>query len=339
MSEILIHYISKKKYFTMAFFNERIDSFPFAMYEKGDLPQHLYKSKSCSWENFRVQQNALEMGNLIRLFPLLIGSEIPDDDDKWDIALSFVELCLFLLSPVFSSGRTFHLVSAIDDFMTSLYEAFPHVSVKPKGHYLTHYPHQILTCGPPVDHGTIRFEGKHHYFVSVYNRSNNRINVTKSLATHHQYMMYLHYKKEFILSYDNINTVFSKTVTVDDLSDEVSALVRTVTRMPRITIFDGVTYEGIHYRTGNALVIRFDEEDLLFGQVELMFVYHDLLYVVYTLLETIFGPHLNAYEITGLYSKGISSTSALADSFPLGVYDVDNSSFFTIRHEIMKSVH
>ena len=79
---------------------------------------------------------------------------------------------------------------------------------KLKGHYLIRYPIQIMNCGPSIDHGAI------HYFESVYNRSNNCKNVTKSLATHHQFMMYLHYKKEFTFDHEKITTVFNRRLSL-----------------------------------------------------------------------------------------------------------------------------
>ena len=124
------------------------------------------------------------------------------------------------------------------------------VTVKPKAHYLIHYPAQIRLCGAPIDHGTIRFERKHDYFKNVYNRSNNRINLAKSLAKHHQYLMYLHYKKDDILEYDRPQTTFTRTVDISDFELEVQNLIKGVgMTKARCVNFDDVTWEGNTYQT------------------------------------------------------------------------------------------
>ena len=75
--------------------------------EKRDLPQQLHKGKT--------------MNNLIRLFPLLIGSYIPQFDVKWSILLSFTKLVQDLMSLEFSSAKIDSTAEHIEEFLNVVY--------------------------------------------------------------------------------------------------------------------------------------------------------------------------------------------------------------------------
>ena len=150
-------------------------------------------------------------------------------------------------------------------------------------------------------------------------------------------MMYLHYKKECILDFETIDTVFSRTVEVEKLSNEIQCKLREVTSMPMITVFEGVTFDGIHYRVGNAVVPGFDNIYMRFARVELMFMYQKNLYLVFVTLDTEFDPHYNAYEVIRTLDHGIISSSSLADPFPLGVYEIGAGNYITLRHQFESS--
>ena len=90
--------------------------------------------------------------------------------------------------------------SEIKRFFSEFIDLFPEVDMKPKAHFLIDYPTIIRRFGPLVK--TLRFESKHSYFKSFLSGNKNRKNVWLSLAKRHQYMMYLHYSKEFLLEHN-----------------------------------------------------------------------------------------------------------------------------------------
>ena len=77
-------------------------------------------------------------------------------------------------------------------------DQFPDSELKPKAHFITHYPMNIKQFGPLLK--TLRFESKHGYFKNCIATSRNKLNVCKSMATRHQMLMYLHYKEELYFS-------------------------------------------------------------------------------------------------------------------------------------------
>ena len=71
--------------------------------------------------------------------------------------------------------------------------------MKPKGHYLQHYPQMIRKFGPLVK--TLRFESKNGYFKSTFQASKNRKNACFGMATRHHMRVYLNYSNSSILSF------------------------------------------------------------------------------------------------------------------------------------------
>ena len=69
--------------------------------------------------------------------------------------------------------------------------------MKPKGHFLQHYPAMIRTFGPVVK--TLWFESKNTYFKSTFQSNKDRKNVCYSMAERHQMLMYIHYVKSSLL--------------------------------------------------------------------------------------------------------------------------------------------
>lgn len=94
-----------------------------------------------------------------------------------------------VLSSKFSEESFCYLESKIKDHQNLLTETFPNLSLRPKHHYINHYPHLIRCFGPLVSLWTMRFEAKHRYFKKVVHDTQNFKNVLLTLSMKHQQMM------------------------------------------------------------------------------------------------------------------------------------------------------
>ena len=86
-----------------------------------------------------------------------------------------------LASPIFTEENLFYLEARICEHRQLQQEVFPEFKLKPKHHFLEHYPHLIRCFGPLLDFWTNRFEAKHSFFKKVVRDVNNFNNV---LLTH-----------------------------------------------------------------------------------------------------------------------------------------------------------
>lgn len=76
---------------------------------------------------------------------------------------------------------------SIFEYLDHRVTLFPEVKLRPKHHYLTHYPHLMKQFGPLIRFWTMRFESKHSYFKNVIRHTRNFKNVPKTCTERHQY--------------------------------------------------------------------------------------------------------------------------------------------------------
>ncbi|XP_049450794.1 uncharacterized protein LOC125900072 [Epinephelus fuscoguttatus] len=174
-----------KKYFTLTDLNERIASFPFQFCDKTNRPQSIHTNFS---KNGTIGGNGHENWALLRFLPLLIGHQIPECEKTWSLILELKDIVELLSSPSFTTEILCYLQAKICDHRHLLLEIFPGTKLRPKHHYLEHYPVLIKKFGP-LEFWTIRFEAKHSFFKKVVHNTGNFKNVLHTLATRHQLML------------------------------------------------------------------------------------------------------------------------------------------------------
>ena len=96
-------YFVRSSFFSSEFLNEMLAKFNYEDFDKADKPQLVYKTGS--WTDFKIKQNAIEMRNFIRLYPLLIGNTVPEDDEVWDLLISFTKIVEMISSPSHTVGE------------------------------------------------------------------------------------------------------------------------------------------------------------------------------------------------------------------------------------------
>ncbi|KAI7813834.1 hypothetical protein IRJ41_002408 [Triplophysa rosa] len=172
-----------KRFISFEEINSRIKSFPYKNADCVNKPQKIPKS---SFAKGTIGGNGHENWTLLRLLPLMIGSSIPENDPAWEILMDLKDIVELVVSTKFSDETLCYLESKIAEHRKLLAETFPNFSIRPKHHFVDHYPHLIRCFGPLVDLWTMRFEAKHSFFKKVVHGTHNFKNVLLSLATKHQ---------------------------------------------------------------------------------------------------------------------------------------------------------
>ena len=153
------------------------------------------------------------------------------------------------MCPSFSDETLDYFVCKISDHRQILQEAFPELRLRPKHHYVEHYPTLVKCFGPLVHVWTMRFEGKHHFFKSVVHDAQNFKNVLKTLAIRHQNMMAFHLgSPSFFKSKTQTSRVDS--VLVSALPDVAQAHIRGQTTSDTVYCTSKVTIDGTDYTSG-----------------------------------------------------------------------------------------
>ncbi len=133
-----------------------------------------------------VEQEAAQMWCLLRFLPLIVGHKVSVEDSKWEVLLKLLDSSHHICAPSIYRHEVAIMEECITDFISSFQVEFPDQALKPKLHYMSHYPQQTLQFGPLTHCWTLRFEGKHSYFKSINRINKNKVNICKTLAHRHQ---------------------------------------------------------------------------------------------------------------------------------------------------------
>ena len=91
-------------------------------------------------------------------------------DQTWGLLICFIQLIEKLSVLSLNHNQLIVLTSQIEDFFVKYLELFPDANIKPKSHFLKHYPEMIRCFGPLLK--TLRFEAKHSYFKGLIQITN-----------------------------------------------------------------------------------------------------------------------------------------------------------------------
>lgn len=125
------------------------------------------------------------MITLIYYLPLLAGDLVPKDDVVWNFLLVFVKIVEIVLERSVSEESTCHLESFIAEHHIEYVNLFKD-NLKPKHHFMIHYPHIMRKLGPLRNLWCMRFEAKHRVLKNIANKTSSRKNLPYTLMVKEQ---------------------------------------------------------------------------------------------------------------------------------------------------------
>lgn len=125
------------------------------------------------------------MLNLIRNLNMIIGTSIDEKDECWNLLLALQEIMQIICSPNITIDTPEFLEIKIAEYLTSLNEKFTN-AMKPKHHFMLHYPSIMRQVGPLWNISCMRFESKHQEAKKISHSAICRINVCRTIALKHR---------------------------------------------------------------------------------------------------------------------------------------------------------
>ena len=158
--QCFLKYGVSQSFFTIAQLNKLLSSFHFGYSEISDKPTLFDANIVKDVGTQKIRQSASQMILLTRVFPVILGDLIPEDDPNWASLLLLFRIALILLSPICSANTAAYLTVFIEEKLSSFRKLYPNKKLIPKFHYLIHYPSQLLKYGPAILCWTMRHEAK-----------------------------------------------------------------------------------------------------------------------------------------------------------------------------------
>ncbi|XP_031329088.1 uncharacterized protein LOC116160090 [Photinus pyralis] len=295
VSFVLTELTTKKKYFSLENFNKKLSTFSYG-------PDAKNKPFQLSREHLmagNIRLSASEMLTLIRYLPLLVGHEVPREDQVWKLYLSLRQVVEILLSPILLNGTALYLQTLVDE-LNEIYLEVTKTKLKPKFHNLVHYHSAISKYGPVVHLWSMRFEAKHRLSKMAARASSNRINITLSLAMKQQLALneiFMKGKLSNVLSTGpkhNDLSLFDKVFLTRELSLDNSKLLQRI---------NWAAMSSVRYDKGCILVYdskpQGDYDDVIFTVVDKLYLYDSTQLIISGVtLDTIeFDDHLCTFKV------------------------------------------
>ncbi len=133
---LCINYLVLRKLISLESLNQAIKQFPYTFSDKVDQTQIIPATFA---SRGTIGGNAHENWALIRLLPLIIGFDIPEKDQTWDILLLLKDILEMAVAFRFTEDSLDFLDAKIAEHRYLCLTVFPHFKLCPKHHYLEHY--------------------------------------------------------------------------------------------------------------------------------------------------------------------------------------------------------
>lgn len=326
------HFCKIKKWFTYAKLNSILYGFDYRGTDCRNKPNEMNEKSE------KINGHAAQNWCLLRLLPVLIGYLIKDyDDSVWDLCLQLRSIVEIICAPKIKKGQIAYLQTLIEEYLDLRSSLFPSVALRPKHHYLSHYPTLIVQFGPLIRLWTLRFESKHSYFKRCARSCNNFKNICSTLANRHQLLQ----------TYINAGNIFSPDINIIKgtkfhacmYHDKIQkSLFNSFTSTNTLVSYN-VSVRGITYKKGHVLPLRENDHGIIFGKILLILIKDENVYFIVKTSQYVFMSHLGVYA--DAVTSDISDSEIicvgidqLLDYYSLPIYKIKYLSCVCLHHAV-----
>jgi len=327
----LNHLVLKGKEFTYVELNRRINQFKYLGNDANNKPCEVNPRAG------KLSGHAVQNWCFLRMLPLLIGDKIksPGESEVWQLILQLREIVELVCAQTISTGQVAYLRVLIDEYLYIRKQTFADHPLKPKHHYLNHYPELIVQFGPLIRLWTLRFESKHTYFKQCARRLHNFKNLCGTLAKRHQLLQ----------SFLSAGTLFPPSVVVEkgtefivgDYNDKIRQSVAHLHFDHLNTLIShDVTVKGTTYKSNMFVVVGHNDDGLVVGKIKKAVIHNNsAVYFITEVYQAVRQPEINAYHTSPMQEAYYCVSQAeLLDHYPLPEYSVWGMSLLTLHHSV-----
>lgn len=325
------HLVKVDRKFTYLELNRRISQFKFLGNDNSDRPCGINPGSE------KLGGHAVQNWCFLRMLPMLIGDKIesPGENEVWQLILLLREIVALVCAPAISSGQIGYLRVLIDEYLYFRKHIFPTYSLRPKHHYLSHYPELIIHFGPLICLWTLRFESKHVYFKQCVRKLHNFKNLCFTLTERHQLLQAFLCAGE--LFPPAIVAEKATEFVVSDYNDVIRESVSRYDFQPENTLVSQeATVKGTTYKKNMFVVIHETDEGFIVGRIVMTVIHNTSVYFITELFQTCSIPDMGVHCLTPMNgSYTCVNQNDLLDYYPLSKYTVFDRSVIVLHHSFV----
>jgi len=323
----IIHYlVNERKFLSFEVLNSRIQCFDYGLEEASNKPPIIVRFTNPTES---LNMKAVEMMRLVKYLSVMVGDLVPEGDDVWGLYLILCQIVQLVLASGITAGELALLRTLIAEHHELYVELF-HDSLKPKHHFMVHYPSAIQSLGPLCYLWSMRFESKHGQAKKTANVMCNFRNICYSLSHKHQLKFCFRVFNNDSLPECDLVVGTGRMITVDPGSadaDENDLCLAASGIHGQVFSANWISLNGSTYRPGQTLLIGVLNDMPLFG--DLVSVVVDSSRIVYFVsyeCETLsYVEHVNAYQVVRTSRTKCIKPQDLVDHRPLHRHTLPNS--------------
>ncbi|KAK3920798.1 Acyl-[acyl-carrier-protein]--UDP-N-acetylglucosamine O-acyltransferase [Frankliniella fusca] len=322
----------EKKWFSYKLLNKRIKKFKCVGVDSTNKPAFVPS------DGEKLGGHAVQNWTMIRLFYFIIGDKIQNfEDDGWLLYLKLKELSEYFCAPSFKKID----VPYIQDVLLPSYfhlrrTVLPKVEIRPKHHFVAHYPGLMLKYGPLIYIWTLPFEQKHKFFKELMRNTKNFINPEFTCAERQQ-MYFCLTSLDPMFPDENIESR-REDLSANSLSGDLSVFISSLNLIGWSSFPSVVANNGINYKCKDVLILLAnDEMSLSIGTLKVIVSKGSHLNFILEVKDANYIAAIGNYEID-LDSSGnfvMVSADSLKYPVPQPVYPIRGKMLFSLKHKIL----
>ena len=333
---LCFHKLISDRIVTFDQLNNIIATFPYAHSDKVNKPQKIPKA-FLTQKKGSIGGNGHENWTLLRLLPLMIGCLVPKEEKAWLSLLLLKDIVELVTSSKFSEGLLSCLESKISDHRQLFKEAFPNVKLKPKHHFVEHYPHLIRCFGPLVDLWTFRFESKHSFFKRIVRDCHNTKSLLQTLAKRHQLMQaYVIDSPSFFKPELQVSQLKTVRTSLLEPNQRVS-IERRYGHRNTVSLSTNVCVHGTSYSKGMIVSIGSCSGIPDFCKILHVLITDGEMSLILEKLTSLYIEHLHAFEVVEVTNAEVyvNLLPELNDYYPLTAYRIGGKLLVSLKRAIL----
>lgn len=292
LCELINQFVIQDDFFSLDVLNNRTQLFIYGESENGNKPtvikpDHVKKKK--------LNMSAREMWTFCRFLPIIIGDLVPRKNKHWELLINLNKIIDITLKSNFQETDLLtleNLISKHHDLYIQLFNA----NLKPKFHFMIHYPYVMKMIGPLKHFWSFRFESKHKVLKSYCNNTTSRRNLPLSLGIKSSLVFC-----QRIMSHTGIPEMISKLSKPGIIFKNQQFFFKlqnlATVCFHELCCYNALTYCKVPY-THNQYVSISTVKTTNIYRIECLIIFKDCPYIVCEKINTSeYLDHFNSYEI------------------------------------------
>ena len=273
-------------------------------------------------KNLKLKMSSSETVFFTRYFGILIGDQVPCENEIWTLYTKLREIIHIVTSPIMTKSRILQLELLITEHHKLYLKHFG--ELKAKFHIILHYMKLILKNGPLIKLSVIRFKSKHRELKAIAQAMCSRKNILLSIALRHKLSkMHLQFSR-YEDMYITYGTKIEKNISVD-------------TYFPKAKVkcaLNSVAINDVTYRAQTVIITDVNDDGLQFGQISAVYFVDDKIYFKYVPFQTIgFNLHYFAHTVLeNADNEKLIANDLLVTRTPCLISKKDDVTLIATRH-------